>query len=64
MLAYAYGLFRFGYADSPLERMAYSLADQFERGVAFVDLIGHIDHESDAVWRQAAPVVGEPAKDR
>jgi hypothetical protein len=58
MLAYAYGLSRFGYKDSPLERMAYSLEGQFQRGIPFTDLIGHIDHESDAIWRQAAPVVG------
>ena len=32
LLHYADGLLRFGYADSPMERMAYTLQNQFEEG--------------------------------
>jgi len=58
LLAYAAGLTQFGYRDSPLERMAYSLQQDFERRVVPTDLLGQIDHESDAIWRQAQPILG------
>jgi hypothetical protein len=59
-LAYAHGLSNSRPVDSPLEKMAYSLQEDFERGSPFADLIGHIDRESDAIWRRAAAVVGAP----
>jgi hypothetical protein len=60
LLAYGYGLLKFGYEQSPLERMAYGLEDQFTRGVQPQNLMQYIEAATDAVWKEAAPVVGEP----
>ncbi len=57
LLAYAFGLERFGYRGSPLEEMAYSLQRDFEQVVVPTDLIGKIDHDCDAIWTQAKPAV-------
>jgi hypothetical protein len=61
LLAYGFGLLHYGYEQSPLEKMAYALEEQFVRGQLPRDLIRVIDEGSDAIWNQAAPVVGTPA---
>ena len=57
LLAYGVGLLQFGYQESPLERMAYSLQHDFERGAPAQDLVLIIEAETDAVWSQVAPLV-------
>lgn len=61
LLAYGVGLLQYGYEQSPLERMAYDLEQQFVRGQLQRDLVRFIEESSDAVWNQVAPVVGIPA---
>ncbi len=50
LLAYGVGLMQFGYRDSPLEEMAYTLQDDFDQGRLAGDLVGRIHRETDAVW--------------
>lgn len=58
LLAYGVGLLQYGYEQSPLEKMAYSLEQQFMRGALPTDLVQIIEGGSDAVWNQVAPIVG------
>lgn len=57
LLAYGVGLIQFGYEQSPLEQMAYTLQDNFERGTHPRGLIRIIEAQTDAIWDQVAPVV-------
>lgn len=57
LLSYGVGLVQFGYEHSPLERMAYSLQESFERGVVPAKLVEFIHHQTDEIWRQVAPLV-------
>jgi hypothetical protein len=57
ILAYALGLLRFGYAQSPLEEMAYTLQRRFGLGTLSQDLVRVIEQSTDAIWNQAAPVL-------
>jgi len=57
LLAYGLGLLTFGYAQSPLERMAYALQRSFELGTAPQELVRIIEQDTDAIWNQAAPIV-------
>ena len=57
LLAYGAGLMQFGYQNSPLEQMAYSFQEAFDRGnlpTGIVDLIGQ---RTDAIWRSVAPLI-------
>jgi hypothetical protein len=56
LLAYGAGLMKFGYLDSPLEKMAYSLQSGFEKGDLPPNAIEWIQHETDAVWNGVAPL--------
>jgi hypothetical protein len=58
LLAYGLGLLQFGYEESPLEQMAYSLQQLFERGAVANDLVRIIEDGTDEVWKQVARVVG------
>lgn len=60
LLAYADGLLRFGYAQSPLERMAYGLEQQFVQGRQPKHLLTMIEGASEEIWKQSLPHVGEP----
>jgi hypothetical protein len=60
LLAYGLGLLRFGYEQSPLERMAYELEEQFAHGRAPRDVVRVVEEGSEAIWNQAAPIVGAP----
>ena len=57
LLAYGLGLFSFGYAQSPLEQMAYTLQRSFELGTLPQQLVCVIEQGTDAIWNQAAPIV-------
>jgi hypothetical protein len=61
LLAYGLGLLKYGYEQSPLEKMAYSLEEQIARGQQPKDLVRFIEEGSDAIWRQAELIVGTPA---
>lgn len=52
--AYGLGLLRFGYRESPLERMAYELESGFQRGEVPGDLVEEIEKRTDAVWAEVA----------
>lgn len=57
LLAYGLGLLSFGYARSPLEQMAYTLQRSFELGTLPQEVVRIIEHGTDAIWKQAAPIV-------
>lgn len=61
LLAYGVGLLQYGYEQSPLEKMAYTLEQQFVRGPLPADLVRFIEEGSDAIWSEAAPIVGMPS---
>jgi hypothetical protein len=56
--AYGLGLLRFGYRESPLERMAYDLERAFERDEVPENLVRQIEHRTDAAWADVASRVG------
>jgi hypothetical protein len=58
LLSYGLGLLQFGYEQSPLEQMAYSLQRLFERGSVPNDLVRIIESGTDEVWKQVAQAVG------
>ena len=58
LLSYALGLLQFGYEQSPLEQMAYSLQQLFELGSVPNELVRIIESGADWVWKQVAQVVG------
>ena len=50
LLAYGVGLMQFGYRDSPLEKMAYSLQTDFDRGILTANTVEIIQQGTDAIW--------------
>lgn len=54
LLAYGAGLMQFGYRDSPLEKMAYSLQADFDRGVLPPNTIQLVQKSTDAIWSGVA----------
>lgn len=61
LLAYGFGLLQYRYEESPLEKMAYTLEEQFVGGQLPRDLVRVIKEGSDAIWSQAEPFVGTPS---
>ncbi|CAK8724445.1 MAG: hypothetical protein CDV28_10261 [Candidatus Electronema aureum] len=63
LLAYAIGLVQFGYRESPLEQMAYSLQAQFEEGSLQPTLATatEIEKRTEAIWGQVAPILAAAA---
>jgi hypothetical protein len=57
LLAYGLGLFSFGYAQNPLEQMAYALQYNFELGTLPKELISVIEHGTDAIWSHVAQII-------
>ena len=57
LIAYGVGLVQFGYRQSPLEEMAYSLQKDFDRGSVANDLLVAIDRGCDALWKQILPLL-------
>lgn len=54
LLAYGIGLAQFGYEQSPLEQMAYSLQQSFDDGTTPQELVTLIETRTDAIWTQVA----------
>jgi len=54
LLACGAVLMQFGYKDSPLEKMAYSLQLDFDKGVLSANAIEIIQQQTDAVWDQVS----------
>jgi hypothetical protein len=56
LLAYGFGLYHWGYRNSPLEEIAYSLQGRFERNDLPGRLVDFIKRETDTVWADLAPL--------
>ena len=54
LLAYGAGLVQFGYEDSPLEKTAYSLQTEFDRGFLTMNTVEIIRKRTDAVWNEVS----------
>ncbi len=50
LLAYAAGLMQFGYRDSPIEKMAYSLQSAFDLGRLPPNPIEIVHQQTDIIW--------------
>ena len=59
LLAYVAGLMQFGYQDSPLEQMAYSLQEDFENDRLPNGIIDLIQQRTDAVWVDVASLISK-----
>ena len=57
LLAYVAGLMQFGYQDSPLEQMAYSLQEDFENDRLPDGINDLIQQRADAVWADVASLI-------
>lgn len=57
LLAYGVGLIQFGYRDSPLEQMAYSLQAKFDNGALSSDTVEIIQQQTDAIWNTVAAFI-------
>jgi hypothetical protein len=58
LLAYGLGfILGGGYEQIPLEHMAYTLQRSFENGTLPQRLMRHIEEQTDAIWKKAAPIV-------
>jgi len=57
LTAYGAGLIQFGYKDSPLENIAYSLQADFDKGVLSANIIEQIQQRTDAVWNDVASLL-------
>jgi hypothetical protein len=57
LLAYGLGLIQAGYANSPLEAMAFALQGLFDRGALPTDVVQTIEQHTDVIWSTAAPIV-------
>jgi len=59
LLAYVAGLMQFGYQDSPLEQMAYSMQEDFENDRLPCGIIDLIQQRTDAVWANVASLISK-----
>lgn len=59
LLAYGIGLLQFGYDNSPLEQMAYSLQLTFDTRNVPSNIIDLIQNQTDAIWKEAKQTIGE-----
>jgi hypothetical protein len=57
LLAYVAGLMQFGYQDSPLEQMAYSLQEDFDRESLPDGIIELIRQRTNAIWTDVASLI-------
>jgi hypothetical protein len=57
LLAYGVGLAKFGYKQSPLERMAYDLQDEFEKGTLPERLVSLIRERTNDIWNQVGALL-------
>ena len=54
LLAYGAGLLQFGYDDSPLEKMAYSLQNEFGRQTLPANTVKIIQQRTDTIWYEVS----------
>lgn len=54
LLAYGAGLMQFGYQDSPLEKMAYSLQAGFDSGSLSMNTVEIIQQQTDDIWNMVS----------
>jgi len=59
LLAYGVGLVQFGYEDSPLEKMAYSLQRMFDSGTLPPMITNLIQQQTDTIWNQTVQLFEE-----
>ena len=59
LLAYGVGLMQFGYHNSPLEQIAYSLQKDFDRGSLPSGIVEAIGQKTDAIWSHVASLVSQ-----
>lgn len=64
LVAYGTGLIQFGYRNSPLERMAYSLQDKFNRKALPEDVIEVVHQKTDAIWDRVTEVLANGERQR
>lgn len=57
LVAYGTGLIQFGYRNSPLERMAYSLQDKFNRKDLPDDVVKMVQQKTDVIWDRVTEVL-------
>jgi len=57
LLAYGLGFLSFGYAQNPLEQMAYALQYNFELGTLPKELVRGIERGTDAVWSHVVKIM-------
>ena len=57
LMAYGVGLMQFGYENSPLEQMAYSLQRDFDMGHVPKGIIELIQQQTEGIWNKIAPLV-------
>ncbi len=56
LLAYGAGLMQFSYRNNPLEQMAYTLQEGFERRNLADGVVDLIQRETDAIWASVTPL--------
>ena len=49
LVAYCVGLLKFGYQNSPLEKMAHSLQTDFDRGILIPNIVENIQNQTDKI---------------
>jgi len=59
LTAYAFGVMQSGYRQSPLEKMAYFLQDNFNRGALPMDVMERIHRETDAIWKDVLGLISK-----
>jgi len=60
LLAYGFGLYKDGYDDSPLEKMAYEIEKHFVRGTLRPHgLVSIIENVTDNIWNDVAAEIQE-----
>ena len=59
LLAYGAGLVQFGYDDSPLEKMAYSLQTEFDREFLPANTVEIIQQGTDAIWNDVSALFSQ-----
>ncbi|MBW1897754.1 MAG: hypothetical protein JRI61_01695 [Deltaproteobacteria bacterium] len=59
LLAYGVGIIQFGYEQSPLEQIAYSLQKDFDTGTVPDGIVEIIYQRTDALWNQIRSLVSQ-----
>jgi hypothetical protein len=59
LLAYGAGLMQFGYQDSPLEKMAYSLQSRFDSNTLSGNTVEIIQQQTDTIWNMVSTFISK-----